>query len=72
MSGVSTLTQMMIEGLSDEDWSDLVGDSDTDGEAPSDEEWCQNAPAHLVPSDDELARRAARYMPGGDMYEPGA
>ena len=52
------------EGLSDEDWSDLVG--------PSDEEWCRNAPAHLVPSDDELARRAARYMSGGDMYEPGA
>ena len=51
------------EGLSDEDWSDLEG--------PSDEEWCRTAPAHLVPSNDELARRAARYMPGGDMYEPG-
>ena len=53
------------EGLSDEDCSDLVG--------PSDEEWCRNAPAHLAyVSNDELARRAARYMPGGDMYEPGA
>ena len=41
-------------------------------EGPSDEEWCRTAPAHLVPSNDELARRAARYMPGGDMYEPGA
>ena len=51
------------EGLSDEDWSDLEG--------PSGEEWCRTAPAHLVPSNDELARRAARYMPGGDMYEPG-
>ena len=54
------------EGLSDEDWSDLEGPSD-------DEEWFRNTPAHVrYVSDDELARRAARYMPGGDMYEPGA
>ena len=52
------------EGLPDEDWSDLEGPSD-------DEEWFRNTPAHVrYVSNDELARRAARYMPGGDMYEP--
>jgi len=52
------------EGLSDEDWSDLEGPSD-------DEEWFRNTPAHVrYVSNDELARRAARYMPDGDMYEP--
>ena len=52
------------EGLSEhEDWSDLVGDSDTDDEAPSDEEWCRNAPAHLVPSDDELRAVMSQIPP---------
>ena len=64
MSGVSTLTQLMK--------ACPMRTCRTFEEGPSDKEWCRTAPAHLVPSNDELARRAARYMPGGDMYEPGA